>query len=148
MNNNVKKWILELFQIALGTAIMAVAISFFMLPNQLSSGGFSGIATITYYLFNFPMGTVIMLLNVPLFIFSFFKIGRSFLIKAVTGTALLSVFIDIFDRFEPLTNDRFLACIYGGILIGLRNSICAKGRRINRRLGLNKPNYKEIQTTN
>ena len=65
------------------------------------------------------MGTTIILLNLPLFIVSIFKNGRKFFLKAITGTILLSIFIDIFDRYPPLTNDRFLACIYGGILIGI-----------------------------
>ena len=43
---------------------MAIATSLFLLPNHLSSGGFSGIATITYYLFNWKMGAVILILNI------------------------------------------------------------------------------------
>ena len=48
---------------------MAMAVSLFLLPNELSSGGFSGIATIIYYLFKVPMGTTILALNIPLFLF-------------------------------------------------------------------------------
>ncbi len=105
---------------------MAMATSFFLLPNQLSSGGFSGIATIFYYLFQSPMGITIILLNLPLFILSIFKNGKKFFLKAVAGTVLLSTFIDIFDKYPPLTSDRFLACIYGGILIGIGTAIILK----------------------
>ena len=52
----------------IGTLFMALGTSVFLLPNQLSTGGFSGIATITYYLLNIPMGTMIMIINIPLFI--------------------------------------------------------------------------------
>ena len=107
----------------LGAAIMSVATSLFLLPNQLSSGGFSGIATITYYLFNWSVGTVILLLNIPFFILAFIRIGKEFVLKSIVGTAFLSFFIDFFDKFNPLTNDRFLACIYGGILIGIGTSL-------------------------
>ena len=72
---------------------MAVAVSLFLLPNELSSGGFSGIATILYYLFNFPVGTTIIILNVPLFIFATLKIGKRFLLKSLFGTISLSVFL-------------------------------------------------------
>lgn len=119
----IKKLIIEVIQIACGTALMAMATSFFLLPNQLSSGGFSGISTILYYLFQFPMGTSILLLNIPLFILSIFKNGKKFFIKALIGTALLSIFIDVFDKYSPLTSDRLLACIYGGILIGIGTAI-------------------------
>ena len=53
------------------------------MPNKLSTGGFSGIATIFYYIFNTPVGTTMFILNVPLFIFSFFKLGRAFFFKAI-----------------------------------------------------------------
>ena len=122
----IKKYSFETFIIMFGAMIMAIATSLFLLPNQLSSGGFSGIATITYYLFNWKMGTVIVLLNIPFFILAFIRIGREFVIKSILGTLFLSTFIDFFDRFNPLTTDRFLACIYGGILIGLGTSLILK----------------------
>lgn len=105
---------------------MAIGVSCFLLPNQLSSGGFSGIATITYYLFNIPMGIMIFLLNVPLFLFAGYKIGKDFFIKSILGTFSLSFFIDLLDNLEPITTDRFLACIYGGTLIGLGTAIILK----------------------
>ena len=49
-----KRYTMTYMKIVLGTALMAVGIVQFLLPNQLSSGGFSGIATIGYYLFNIP----------------------------------------------------------------------------------------------
>lgn len=85
---------METFLIMLGTFIMAIATSLFLLPNQLSSGGFSGIATITYYLFKWKMGTIIILLNIPFFILAFIRIGKEFVVKSIIGTASLSVFID------------------------------------------------------
>ena len=123
---NIPKIIIEMILTIIGSGIMAVGISLFLLPNQLSSGGIAGIATITYYLLKIPMGTMILLINIPLFLFSFFKIGKSFFIKSLIGTISLSYFIDFFDKFEHLTNDRLLACIYGGILIGLGTAILLK----------------------
>lgn len=124
----IKNFLIESIWTVVGSAVMAAGVSFFLLPNQLSSGGFSGIATITYYLFNFPMGIVIMALNVPLFLFSIFKLGKSFFAKSIIGTVSLSLFIDLFDMFEPLTMDGFLACIYGGIITGLGSAILLKVR--------------------
>lgn len=125
---NFKIFIIEAIGTILGAGIMAFAVSFFLLPNQLSSGGFSGIATITYYFLHLPMGTVILALNTPFFIFSIFVLGKDFFVKSLLGTVSLSFFIDLFDRFEPLTQDRFLACIYGGILAGLGSAIILKVR--------------------
>ena len=115
----IKKRTLEGIYILIGCMFMGIGTSLFLLPNQLSSGGFSGIATIVYYLLNVPLGVTILVLNIPLFILAFFKIGREILIKSIAGTILLSTFIDLFEKFQPLTSDRLLASIYGGITIGL-----------------------------
>ena len=124
-----KRYSLTYLKIVLGTLLMAIGIAQFLLPNQLSSGGFSGIATIGYYLFNLPMGVLVLILNIPVFIISFFRIGKIFFIKSLIGTVLLSVFLNIFEMFPALTGDRFLACIFGGILVGMGTalSLLAKG---------------------
>lgn len=120
------KFIIEILGTILGAIIMAIGVSLFLLPNQLSSGGVSGVATIAYYIFNFPMGTVILAINIPLFLIAFFKLGKGFFVKSILGTVSLSVFIDIFDKLKPLTQDKFLACIYGGIITGLGSAIILK----------------------
>lgn len=130
----IKKNLIEYLGIIAGALIISVATSMFLLPNQLSSGGFAGIATIVYYLLNIPMGTTILILNVPLFILSIYKLGKEFFIKSLVGTVFLSIFIDLLDKFQPLTNDRFLACVYGGIIMGIRNSNNSKNEFINRRV--------------
>ena len=122
----IKKFIIEVIGTIVGASVMAAGVSFFLLPNQLSSGGFSGIATIVYYLLHIPMGVTILVLNMPIFLFAIYKLGKGFFTKSLIGTVSLSVFIDLFDKFNSLTQDRFLACIYGGILIGLGTAIILK----------------------
>lgn len=121
-----KKYFIDFVGIVIGSIIMAIATSFFLLPNQLSTGGFSGIATIIYYLFNLEVGAVMLILNIPLLLFGLFRIGKEFLIKSISGSVMLSIFIDIFDKFSPFTTDRLLACIYGGILMGIGTGIILK----------------------
>lgn len=118
--------VIEVLQIVVGTAIMAFGTTLFLLPNQLSSGGFSGLGTITYYLLGIPLGTTTLILNIPLFIMSLIKNGKKFFLNALLGTVLLSIFFNIFEKFKPLTTDRFLACIYGGIIIGIGTAIILK----------------------
>ena len=128
MHFNIKEFLIEIWGTILGSFIMAIGVALFLLPNQLSSGGVSGIATITYYLFNLPMGIVIILINIPLFLIAIFKVGKSFFVKSIIGTISLSVFIDMMDKLDPLTEDRFLACVYGGIIIGLGTAILLKSK--------------------
>lgn len=119
----IRKNIIQILHIIIGTSLIALATSLFLLPNQLSAGGFSGIATITYYLFKFPLGLTVLVLNIPLFILSIFKNGKKFFINALLGTLFLSFFLDFFDSFKALTEDRFLGCIYGGIIAGIGTAI-------------------------
>ena len=74
----IRKAIIEVGGTLIGALIMAFGISSFLLPNQLSSGGFAGVATIFYYLLKVPMGTTIMLLNIPLFILAIYKLRKKF----------------------------------------------------------------------
>lgn len=124
----IRKYAYEVFLLILGCFIMACATSFFLLPNQLSSGGFTGLATISYYLLKIPVGTTIFILNIPLFIMSYFRMGKKFLIKSIISTGLLSLFINILEEFPSWTYDRFLASIYGGIVMGIGSSITLKAR--------------------
>ena len=116
----------EILGTILGSAIMAIGISLFLLPNQLSTGGFSGLATITYYFFEVPMGLATIVLNLPLFIIAFKKLGLKFIGKSIIGTVSLSIFIDLFDKIPVLTTDQFLACIYGGAVVGLGTAMILK----------------------
>ncbi len=121
-----KKWIKEIIYIIIGCMLMAIGTSLFLLPNKLSTGGFSGIATVTYYLFKYPLGTTMLILNIPLFIMALIRVGKDTAIKGIIGTFVLSFFIDLFDNVQSLTSDRFLACIYGGIFVGIGTAIILK----------------------
>lgn len=120
---NFKKITISLIQTFFGTLLMAISIDLFLLPNQLSVGGFSGIGTIGYYLLNVPVGTTTLILNIPLFIIAFFKNGKKFFLSSLAGTLFLSLFLNIFENINSITNTSFLACIYGGILSGIGTSI-------------------------
>ncbi len=124
--NKFKSFFITCVGLVVGSFIMACSTAFFLLPNKLSTGGFSGLSTIAYYLFHVPVGTAMFILNLPLFFIAFFRVGKKFIIKSVAGTILLSVFIDILERFPAVTTDKFLACIYGGIIMGVGTAIILK----------------------
>ncbi len=112
----------------IGCLIAAFGTACFLLPNQLSSGGFAGIATILYYFLGWQMGTTIILMNIPLFIISYFKVGKDFFFKSLISTFAFSKFIDYMEQFKVIENDKFLASIYGGILIGIGLALVFKGK--------------------
>ena len=110
--------------ITLGVGISIFSQNYFLIPNQISTGGFSGIATILYYLFQLPVGLTMFILNVPLFLVSFRKLGAGFVIRSLYAMALYSLLTDLFPII-PLTEDMLLASIYGGVLMGLGLGISA-----------------------
>lgn len=123
---DVQDFIMDVLKIIIGCAIMAAGIELFLVPNQLSTGGFSGIATIGYYMFGFPVGTVMLIINIPLFCFAYFRVGKKFFAKALIGTAVLSLLLNVFANFDPITLDRFLAFLYGSVVVGIGTAIVLK----------------------
>ena len=102
---------------------MAIAVDFLLLPNQLSVGGFSGVGTITHYLFKIPLGTTVFILNIPLFFLALIRNGKKFFLDSLVGTISLSFFLNLFEDISFINHSNFLACIYGGILSGIGTSI-------------------------
>ena len=82
--------------------------------------------TIPSFILLFTYKNKVLALNIPFFIIAFIRIGKGFVVKSIVGTTLLSIFIDYFENLKPLTTDKFLACIYGGILIGIGTSFILK----------------------
>ncbi len=121
-----KEFSLDLLKMTIGTLIMAIGIEQFLLPNQLSTGGFSGIGTVIYYTMGISVGTTMLVLNIPLFIIAYFKVGKKFFINAVIGTFLLSYFLNIFQHIDSVTDDRVLACLYGSVIVGIGTAIVLK----------------------
>lgn len=118
----------EYFLFILGSVLAAFGTACFLLPNQLSNGGFAGIATIIYYLFEVPMGTTIIILNIPVFIWAYFRGGKEFVLKTVISTSVFSWAINIFENSQPFTTDKMLSSVYGGLMIGFGLALVFKGK--------------------
>lgn len=121
--------ILDLIYMVLGAFLIAIGTNLFLLPHKMTTGGASGIATIFYYLLNIPMGLTIMLINIPLFIFSIIKLGIKFNLKTVFTTIILALFLEIFKYggLIKLSNlDLFTSCVFGGVIVGLGLAIVFK----------------------
>ena len=91
------KLIKDYLLIFIGSAITAISINIFLVPNKIAPGGVSGIATVIYYLSGerLSVGIVMLILNVPLFIVGMKYIGRKFIVRTFFSTILLSVLIDL-----------------------------------------------------
>ncbi|ADL11831.1 YitT family protein [Acetohalobium arabaticum] len=105
--------------ITLGSIFTAIGLVVFLVPNKIASGGISGLATVVYHLFNFPVGRTILVINVPLFIIGVKVLGTKFGVRTLYGILVLSLATDYLVPYLPvLTHDLLLAAIYGGVFVG------------------------------
>ena len=105
--------------IASGALMYASSVVIFTAPNNIAPGGLTGIGTLLNYLFSIPIGTFILVMNVPLFLLGYKSLGRGFIIKTIIGTVLTSVFIDVLAPFVPeYRGDMMLSCLFGGFFNG------------------------------
>lgn len=113
-------------QIILGSLIGAVAYPLFLVPNHIAPGGLTGLTTVLNYLFDVPVGTTSLLLNIPLFIIGYKAMGRVFAVRSLFATVIFSLMIDLIP-LPVLTTDPLLAAIFGGILLGLGLGFILRG---------------------
>lgn len=116
--NKIKEFIIDTLIFIVGGAFCSVAVNCFLSRNNILNGGFTGIATILFYLFSAPIGTVIFILNIPVFILAYKKLGKSFVLRTVWATLIMSVLIDFGAVLPTYSNDLLLCAVFGGALTG------------------------------
>ena len=114
-----------------GCAIMGLAYALFLIPHHFVPGGVSGVAIIINYFAGLPVGALIMVLNVPIFLLGLKTMGKKYVVNSIAGMVLSSLFIDLFDKVlkvRPATDNAILAAIYGGVMLGVGLGIVFRGR--------------------
>lgn len=105
--------------IFIGAILYAVAIALLLDPNNLAPGGVTGIAIIINHLVPLPTGALILCMNIPLMLVGAWKFGLRFLSSTVFVIVVSSAVIDLIAAYGPLTQDRFLAAVFGGALLAI-----------------------------
>lgn len=107
--------------IVLASAIYAVGFNWCYKPNGIAFGGITGVAQIINAALPWaPIGTIVIILNIPLFIAGWRLLGGHLLVSSVFAMTVSSLFIDALNmvyQFPPM--EPLLACIFGGLLLGL-----------------------------
>lgn len=116
--------------ILLASAVYAVGFNWCYVPNNIAFGGLTGVSQIVNHFLPWaPIGTVVIILNIPLFLLGWRLLGGRLLLTSLFAMAATSVAIDVLDslyQFRPM--DPVLACIFGGVLIGgSLGVICQQG---------------------
>jgi uncharacterized membrane-anchored protein YitT (DUF2179 family) len=135
----------------LGALVQAFAMRLFLVPGQLVSGGISGAAQIVNHFISFPIGVMVFVGNIPLFILGWRYLGGSrFAMRTAVAVTTFSVFTDLLVLFLPasgVTSDNVLNSLFGGVLLGVGLGIVYRGqgtsggsdilgRILNHRLGI------------
>ena len=118
---------LEYINVLIGSAIIALAFNVFLLPNQIASGGVSGISTILVSVLGWEPAYVQWAFNIPLFIAGVVLLGKQFGVKTLVGTVFLPFVVFLTKNIEPWTNDALLGALFGGIAVGLGLGIVFRG---------------------
>lgn len=122
----------DYFLISLGSTLQAVSLRTFLVPARLASGGISGLAQIINSYTGWPIGVMVLLGNLPLFIMGWrFLGGPRFAARTAFAILSFSILVDIPLPFLPaggITNDAVLNTLYGGVVSGIGYGLVYKGR--------------------
>lgn len=117
-------------QIIIGAALVGVGTNLFFVPNQVVSGGVTGISILMHYAYGTPVGLMNLAMNVPLLIIGWkWAGGARFFIRTLVAVVVMSAVIDLTAaHLVAPTQDRLLVICYGGLLDGLGMGLVFRGR--------------------
>ena len=114
------KTLVWLGKIIAGCALFGAGFALFLEPNDINAGGISGLAMIAVHLLGFgSVGTLTMLMNLPLFVIGGIKVGKKFFVGSLVGMAASSILLDAFTLVPHPATEPLLAALYGGLLCGI-----------------------------
>jgi uncharacterized membrane-anchored protein YitT (DUF2179 family) len=103
-----------------GSTVFALGFSLFLMPNDMNAGGISGLAQVVVEVLGFgSVGTLSILINMPLFILGGIKIGKRFFAGSLLGMVLSSILIDLFALIPVVEMEPLLSVLYGGSVCGI-----------------------------
>lgn len=115
------KWLIDIPLIILGAAVFSAGINCFTAPNDIAPGGVGGLATVISYLsgHRIGIGLVFGLINIPLVIAGFLKLGRPMMLRTLLAVTVTTVCTDYMSGLFPTyVGDRIIAAVFGGVLLG------------------------------
>ena len=123
----IRIFIKEFATITIGTAIVAAAVFFFMLPSHVSVGSGAALAMVLSNFIPLSVATITLLMNIGLLIIGFILVGREFGVKTVYCSILMplimGLFESIFPDFQSITQDPLLDVICYILVVGVGLSI-------------------------
>jgi len=116
--NKIRQLLQDLFLTIIGITIAGVALKLFLVPNHFFDGGVTGISLLVHEVYGFNLGLVILVLNLPLIIISYFSIGKRFAFRTLISVILLGICLLLIPD-KPMTADKLLISVFGGAFLGI-----------------------------
>lgn len=116
--------------ILIGSLLIALSVVLFFIPHQFTTGGTPGMAILLHHLTGLSIGSLIVIINIPLLLWGIKYIGKIFAIKTIVTIFLISTFTDLFVKyldFGLLISNILVASIFGGLIIGFGIGLIIKG---------------------
>jgi uncharacterized membrane-anchored protein YitT (DUF2179 family) len=127
-----RAWLIirDYIMISAGALLAALAVDFFLAPNNVVTGGITGGSMLLHTFFGTPIGLLTLLANIPLFVIGFRSLGGLvFGIRTLYATVVMSLAIDLLMPYaRPITGDPLLYTLYGGLLDGLGVGLVFRAR--------------------
>jgi uncharacterized membrane-anchored protein YitT (DUF2179 family)/predicted metal-dependent HD superfamily phosphohydrolase len=111
-------WIQDALLVLIGVTLAGVALKLFLVPNHFFDGGVTGISLLVHEIYSFNLGLVILILNLPLIVISYFSIGKRFAYRTLVSVILLGICLLLIPDY-PVTADKLLISIFGGAFLGI-----------------------------
>jgi uncharacterized membrane-anchored protein YitT (DUF2179 family) len=109
--------------IIFGAILVGVALEIFLVPNSIIDGGVTGISIMTSYLSGWQIGVFLLLFNLPFLILGYRTIGKTFALSTLLAVVTLSITTTLLHPVPALTDETFLAAVFGGIILGAGTGI-------------------------
>lgn len=122
----VKKRVRDYLMITVAAIIYAVSISLFLDPNDIAPGGITGIAILINRFVLIPVGTINLILNIPIVLLGLWKFGFRFICSTLYALAMVTIFTNYLAQFGAVTNDLLIASVLGGMLLAISLGIIFK----------------------
>lgn len=120
--------LIEYILLVIGCFLVAASFNVLLLPNQIASGGVSGLSVIAEKQWGIEPAITQWALNIPLFFAGVLLLGRAYGLKTAVGSVVLPLFVWLTSDWQPMTENPLLAAIFGGIGVGAGIGVVFRGR--------------------
>lgn len=117
--HKIRKRIKDYVMITIAAVVYAVSISLFLDPNNIAPGGITGVAILLNRFIPIPVGTLNLLLNIPIVLLGLWKFGFRFICSTLYALGMVTVFTNYMAGFGPMTDDLLIASVIGGGLLAI-----------------------------